>query len=60
MALEHVGSVMELAESGTCQTTAGAPRAKVQANVTRVEVRVGILAKNVEVQGFSCIGCTIS
>jgi len=52
MALEYVGSVMELAESGTCQTMAGVVLAKVQANVILVGVRVGIHAESVEVQGF--------
>jgi len=33
---------------------------KVQANVVRVKVKVCIRAENVEVQGFSCIGRTIS
>jgi len=51
MALENAGSVMELAESGTW-TMVGVLLVEAQEDVIHAKVKVGILVKNVEVQGL--------
>jgi len=53
MALENVGYVTELAKSGTCLSpTIGVLLVRAQEDVIHAKVKVGILVKNVEVQGL--------